>query len=69
HIGVSLSKRTITKGVARWLPLIGAAGVAAYAWYDSSKVAATAIQMFDPVIDMPIPGVSIEVPARRHARS
>lgn len=66
HVGVSLSRRTIAKGVARWMPLIGAAGVAAYAWYDSNRVAATAIAMFDPVIDVPIEGKSINIPARRH---
>ena len=66
HVGVSLSRRTVTKGVARWVPLIGAAGVAAYAWYDSSRIGATAIAMFDPVIDVPIEGKSINVPARRY---
>ena len=66
HVGVSLSRRTVAKGVARWVPVVGAAGVAAYAWYDSSRIAATAIAMFDPVIDLPIEGKSINIPARRH---
>lgn len=65
HVGVNLTRRTVAKGVARWLPLIGAAGVAAYAWYDSSRVAATAIRMFDPVIDVPLKLKSVQVPARR----
>lgn len=66
YVGVNLSRRTIAKSVARWMPLIGAAGVAAYAWYDTTRIAATAIAMFDPVIEMPIQGKSINVPARRH---
>ncbi|MGB4858245.1 MAG: hypothetical protein WBP11_02850 [Dokdonella sp.] len=71
QVGIRLSKRTVVKGVARWVPLLGAAGVAAYAWYDSRRVGATAIAMFDPVIDvqgvdLPVNGKSINVPARRH---
>ncbi len=71
QVGIHLSKRTVAKGVARWVPLLGAAGVAAYAWYDSRRVGATAIAMFDPVIDVkgvdvPVKGRSINVAARRH---
>ena len=71
QVGIHFSKRTVAKGVARWVPLIGAAGVAAYAWYDSRRVGATAIAMFDPVIDVQgvdvtAKGKSINVPARRH---
>lgn len=69
HVGISLSRRTVAKGVARWLPLVGAAGVAAYAWYDTSRVAATAIALFDPAIDMPTEPKSVEVPARRARHS
>jgi hypothetical protein len=45
-IGIKLSQRVIAKAAARWLPAIGAAGVAAYAYYDTRQVAETAIALF-----------------------
>jgi len=45
-IGVHLSKRLAGRGIARWLPLIGALGVGAYAYYDTGQVARTAIALF-----------------------
>ena len=46
RIGVSLTERGIGRGLARWLPVVGAIGVGAYAWYDTRKVARTAIELF-----------------------
>ncbi len=46
RIGVRLSERGIGRGFARWLPVIGAVGVGAYAWYDTRHVARTAIDLF-----------------------
>lgn len=45
-VGVKLSKRAVGRGAARWLPVIGAVGVGAYAWYDTRQVARTAIALF-----------------------
>ncbi len=45
-VGVRVSKRLIGGGIARWLPLVGAVGVGAYAWYDTRQVARTAIKLF-----------------------
>lgn len=45
-IGVSLSKRLAGRGITRWLPVIGALGVGAYAYYDTAQVARTAIALF-----------------------
>lgn len=45
-IGISLSKRLAGRGIARWLPVIGAIGVGAYAYYDTGQVARTAIALF-----------------------
>jgi len=45
-IGMSLSKRLLGRGIARWLPFIGALGVGAYAYYDTGQVARTAIALF-----------------------
>lgn len=46
RIGLSLSQRALSKSVARWLPLVGAAGVAWYARYDTRQVARTAMDLF-----------------------
>ena len=45
-IGLSLSKRLVGRGITRWLPVIGALGVGAYAYYDTGQVARTAIALF-----------------------
>lgn len=45
-IGVSVSRRLAGRGIARWLPVVGALGVAGYAWYDTAQVARTAITLF-----------------------
>ncbi len=47
QVGVKLTQRTISKGLSRWLPVVGALGVGAYAYYDTGQVATTAIAMFD----------------------
>lgn len=47
QVGVKLTQRTLSKGVSRWLPVIGALGVGAYAYYDTGQVAGTAIDMFE----------------------
>ena len=47
QVGVKLTRRTLSKGVSRWLPVIGALGVGAYAYYDTGQVAGTAIDMFE----------------------
>jgi hypothetical protein len=46
QIGVKLTRRTVSEGVSRWLPVIGALGVGAYAYYDTGQVARTAIALF-----------------------
>jgi hypothetical protein len=47
QVGVKLTQRTLSKGLSRWLPVIGALGVGAYAYYDTGQVAGTAIEMFE----------------------
>ncbi len=41
-IGFRVTKRLVGGGISRWLPVIGAVGVGAYAWYDTRQVARTA---------------------------
>lgn len=45
-IGVKLSQRTAGEAIARFLPLVGAAVIAGYAYYDTKKVGAAAIDIF-----------------------
>jgi hypothetical protein len=45
-IGVKLSQRTAGEAIARFLPVLGAAVVAGYAYYDTKKVGAAAIDLF-----------------------
>lgn len=52
RIGVTLTQRTLGKGVARWLPVVGAVGVGAYAYYDTAQVAATAMDLFEREIEV-----------------
>ncbi len=53
-IGVKISQRALGKGLSRWIPIIGAVGVGAYAYYDTAQVAATAIDLFESDTLIPI---------------
>ena len=46
-IGVKLSQRTAGEAIARFLPLVGAVAVAGYAYYDTKKVGAAAMDIFN----------------------
>lgn len=58
RVGASLARRAAGKGVARWIPVVGAVGMGAYAYYDTAQVAATAIDLFEGVIDVEAVDVS-----------
>jgi hypothetical protein len=47
QVGVKLSRRALGEGLSRWMPVIGALGVGAYAYYDTGQVAATTIAMME----------------------
>lgn len=51
RVGIKVTQRTLAKSVSRWLPVVGALGVASYAYYDTAQVAATAIDLFSKDID------------------
>jgi hypothetical protein len=54
RVGVTVSERLASKALSRWLPVIGAVGVGAYAFYDTREIARTAIETF--ASDMAIAG-------------
>jgi hypothetical protein len=45
-IGVIVTQRIAGRFVARWIPVLGALGVGAYAFYDTTQVGDTAIELF-----------------------
>lgn len=50
-LGITVSKKVIGGGISRFLPVVGAMGVGGYAYYDTAKVAATAIELFEKGLD------------------
>jgi hypothetical protein len=68
RIGVKLSERALGSSLARMLPVAGALGVGAYAWYDTRQVGHTAIAMFSGDIEFIPADRSTEIPARRVER-
>ena len=70
QIGVKLTQRTVSEGLSRWLPVIGALGVGAYAYYDTGQVASTAIALFsgDVVMESEGDGAAAAEPAKAAPR-
>jgi hypothetical protein len=52
-IGLRITLRVLSKGVSRWVPMVGALGVGAYAFRDTGQVANTAIALFSRDIQAP----------------
>jgi hypothetical protein len=46
RVGVRVTQQMIGRNVARWIPLLGAIGTGAYAFFDTKQVAATAVELF-----------------------
>lgn len=53
-LGVKVTQKIIGKSVSRLVPLVGAVGVGAYAYFDTTQVAKTAIDLFskDIILDL-----------------
>ncbi len=73
QLGVQVSKKVLSASASRFVPLIGAVGVGAYAYYDTLQVAKTAIALFehDTVIeaDVSAPGATARTPVKSKLRS
>ena len=52
QVGIHVSQRSLTRVVSRWIPILGAVGVGAYAYYDTGRVATTAIEFFGADIEL-----------------
>jgi len=51
-LGVKLAKRLLAKYLARWVPLVGSAAAAGYAYHDTRQVGRTAIELFETGFDI-----------------
>lgn len=73
-LGVHLSSQLLAKTASRWVPGLGAAAVAAYAWWDTERVARVADELFraevvlDPDPDAPPAPPVEETPRGRMLR-
>jgi len=45
-IGISTSRHIAKKAIVRCIPIVGAVGVGAYAYYDTARVGKTVIELF-----------------------
>jgi uncharacterized protein (DUF697 family) len=52
RIGFKVTQRTLAKSASRWLPVVGAIGVAAYAYYDTAQVARLAMELYEKDIEV-----------------
>jgi hypothetical protein len=50
-IGIRVIQRGVRGGLCRFLPVIGAIGVAGYAYYDTNQVGKTAVDFFTKDIE------------------
>lgn len=46
RLGLEVSRQLIARTASRWVPGVGAVAVAAYAWWDTERVARTADELF-----------------------
>ena len=51
-LGVKITQKMIGKGITRFVPLVGAVGVGAYAYLDTLQVAKTAMELFSSEITL-----------------
>ncbi len=52
RMGVHVTQRVLGRGLSRFFPVLGACAVGGYAYYDTTKVAATAIELFSQDLEM-----------------
>jgi hypothetical protein len=65
-LGVSVTQRIAGTAASRWVPLVGAAAVGAYAYWDTLQVAKTARRLLEPPPQSaPAAGTAHRQPARR----
>lgn len=51
-IGIRVTQRVIGRALSRWVPIVGAVGVGAYAFFDTRQVGKTAIELFSQDVEL-----------------
>ncbi|MBI5269797.1 MAG: hypothetical protein HY856_08990 [Burkholderiales bacterium] len=64
RVGVKITQQGVAKATSRWLPVVGAMGVAAYAWHDTRQVARSAAELFERPVDVVGDGEVIDMPVQ-----
>ena len=59
-IAIRIAQRTVSRAVTRWIPLVGALGVAGYIYVDTGKVADTAIALFQSDVQIEAMPATVE---------
>lgn len=54
-IAVRLGQRLAAKSMSRWIPILGAVGAGAYAYYDTTHVARNALELFSQPLEISPP--------------
>jgi uncharacterized protein (DUF697 family) len=52
RVGVKATQRLVSRTISRWVPIVGGGVVAAYAYFDTTRVGSTAIELFSREIDL-----------------
>lgn len=52
RVGIKVTQKFLGKGIARWIPFVGALGVGAYTYYETGQVAQTTIDLFEKSIEV-----------------
>ena len=70
-VGIKVTQKLLGKGIARWLPFVGALGVGAYTYYETGQVAQTAIDLFEKSIEVETTTVTAApaTPGKRRPKS
>lgn len=68
-IALRLTRTVTAKGFSRWIPLVGSVGVGAYAYFETTQVAATAIDIFSRPSPRNTPSAVSNRPPRRKTRT
>jgi hypothetical protein len=58
RLGSRVSQRMLAQSMSRWIPVLGSASVAGYAFFDTKRVGTTAIELFEEVFGERGRGVS-----------
>ncbi len=63
-VAIRIGQRLVGKAAARWLPVVGALGVGAHAYVDTTKVGANAIGLFSSGLELDVAPTPDPVPTK-----